>query len=126
MEQAASRNVESNEIQSADVTTGFELQRIKFLADADKNLSSASTSIRASISSEGCLWMEERSLLKSAIKYFDDAEKGYDKLLKFMIQHGKKHQIEDENGTFFRQKDITEVSTKINSEIVNAKSRSAS
>mmetsp|Transcript_28194 Transcript_28194/g.58841 ORF Transcript_28194/g.58841 Transcript_28194/m.58841 type:complete len:121 (-) Transcript_28194:2465-2827(-) len=93
--------------------SGFELQRIKLLAEADKNLSSASSSIRASESSEGHLWLNERPLLLSAIKFLEKARSEYDEFLEFMRMHGRQHTILDETGKFFREPDIEAISSKI-------------
>jgi hypothetical protein len=97
--------------------SGFELQRIKLLAEADKNLSSASSSIRASESSEGYLWLNERLLLLSAIKFLEKAKSGYEQFLEFMKVNGRQHTILNESGTFFREPDIEAISSKIQHEI---------
>ena len=97
--------------------SGFELQRIKLLAEADKSLSSASSSIRASESSEGYLWLDERPLLLSAIKFLEKAKSDYNEFLEFMRINGRQHTILDETGKFFREPDIAAISAMIQFEI---------
>lgn len=104
---------------------GFELQRIKILAEADKNLSSAGSSIRASESSEGHLWIDERPLLLSAIKFFEDAQRGYNSFCEFMKTHEKIHLTVDETGVFIRDRDIKQISSRIYSETEKARNRLA-
>ena len=103
--------------------SGFELQRIKILAEADKNLSSASSSIRASESLEGHLWLNERPLLLSAIKFMEKARSGYAEFSEFMQVHGRLHTILDETGKFFREPDLEAISAKIEFEINCSKFR---
>jgi hypothetical protein len=105
------------------LVSGFELQRIKLLADADKNLSSATSSIRASESSEGYLWLNERPLLLSAIKLLEKARSGYQEFLEFMRVNGRQHTVLDETGKFFRESDIEAISSKIEYEINCSKLR---
>ena len=103
--------------------SGFELHRIKLLAEADKNLSSAGSSIRASESSEGFLWLQERPLLLSAIRFFEEAKKGYDSFSAFMKLNGKTMLMLDEGGVFIRDKDINQISSRIESAKENARNR---
>ena len=103
--------------------SGFELQRIKILAEADKHRSSASSSIRASESLEGHLWLNERPLLLSAIKFMEKARSGYAEFSEFMQVHGRLHTILDETGKFFREPDLEAISAKIEFEINCSKFR---
>jgi hypothetical protein len=98
-------------------------QRIKLLAEADKNLSSANSSIRASESSEGYLWLDERPLLISAIKFLEKARSRYDDLLEFMRLNGSQHTVLNEDGKFFWEPDLEEVSSKIQFEVDCSKFR---
>ncbi len=113
-------NINSSEMDDllpSAMTSGFELHRIKILAEADKNLYSASSSIRASESAESYLWLDERPLLQSAIRFLEKARSDYQLFLEFMRVNGRQHTILDETGKFFREPDLEAISSKIQFEI---------
>ena len=68
--------------------------------------------------------MEERPLLLSAIRFFEDAQKGYISFCEFMKINEKIHSTVDENGVFIRDRDIKQISSKIDAETEKARKRS--